>query len=193
MGVVVPNFASSTEDRASGAQVIDGSLRFDKGSTQYLTRTPSSSGNRKTFTISIWRKGKLPSADEIILHAGPTLSGNSGYWDARITTGGEFKTTTGSTALSQTNAVHRDTGWYHIVFATDTTQASGSQHKIYVNGVLQSLSVDANISNTDTAINQSGVLHHIGSRLYTGGSQDSYLDSYISQYYFIDGQALGPE
>ncbi len=78
------------------AQIIDGSLKFDKGSTQYLTRTPGSAGNRKTFTISIWRKGKLPSAVETIIHAGPTLSGNSGYWDARIITDGKFGTTSGS-------------------------------------------------------------------------------------------------
>ena len=35
------------------AQVIDGSLKFDGG---YLTRTPSSNGNRKTWTFSCWVK-----------------------------------------------------------------------------------------------------------------------------------------
>ena len=45
-----------TEDRASGAQVIDGSLTFDKDKEQYLTRTPSTAGNRKTFTWSVWLK-----------------------------------------------------------------------------------------------------------------------------------------
>ena len=42
-----------TEDRASGAQVIDGSLRFDNN---YLTRTPSSEGNLKSWTWSAWVK-----------------------------------------------------------------------------------------------------------------------------------------
>ena len=32
------------------------SLRFDIGSTSYLTRTPSSASNRKTFTASFWFK-----------------------------------------------------------------------------------------------------------------------------------------
>ena len=38
-----------TETKASGAQVIDGSLKFDRSKSQYLKRTPSSAGNEKTF------------------------------------------------------------------------------------------------------------------------------------------------
>ena len=36
-----------TEDRASGAQFIDGSLKFDSGKSQYLKRTYNSAGNRR--------------------------------------------------------------------------------------------------------------------------------------------------
>ena len=32
------------------------SLRFDDGSTHYLTRTPSADGNKKTYTFSAWVK-----------------------------------------------------------------------------------------------------------------------------------------
>ena len=35
------------------AQVIDGSLKFDNDAKSYLTRTPSSAGNRRTFTIAV--------------------------------------------------------------------------------------------------------------------------------------------
>jgi hypothetical protein len=41
MGVIIPQVVFS-EDRASGAQVIDGGLRFDNAKSQYLKRTPSS-------------------------------------------------------------------------------------------------------------------------------------------------------
>ena len=54
MGVVVPNFASSTEDRASGAMLIQGSLQFNESVETYMTRTPGSDGNRRTFTVSCW-------------------------------------------------------------------------------------------------------------------------------------------
>jgi hypothetical protein len=36
----------SSEDRAGGAQVIDGGLRFDSGKSQYLTRTFASAGKQ---------------------------------------------------------------------------------------------------------------------------------------------------
>ena len=56
MGIALPQLAPASEDRVSGAQVIDGSLKFDSGSSNYLKRTPSSAGNRKTWTWSGWVK-----------------------------------------------------------------------------------------------------------------------------------------
>ena len=32
------------------------SLRFDDGSSAYLTRTPDNAGNTRTFTFSVWFK-----------------------------------------------------------------------------------------------------------------------------------------
>ena len=52
-GFSVPIIGQSA---ASGAQVIDGSLKFDGNKQHYLTRTPSSSGNLKTWTWSGWVK-----------------------------------------------------------------------------------------------------------------------------------------
>ena len=52
MGVVIPQVV--TTDRASGAQVIDGSLNFFQESNPYLEFTPGSDGNRSTWTISFW-------------------------------------------------------------------------------------------------------------------------------------------
>jgi hypothetical protein len=40
MGVIIPQVL--TEDRVSGAQIVDGSLRFDSGKSHYLSRTPIS-------------------------------------------------------------------------------------------------------------------------------------------------------
>ena len=40
----------------SSAQVIDGSLKFENGSSTYLTRTPGSAGNRSNYTGSVWVK-----------------------------------------------------------------------------------------------------------------------------------------
>ena len=50
MGVVIPQVIA--EDRASGAQIIDGSLNFKQNQIPCLEFTPSSDGNRSTWTIS---------------------------------------------------------------------------------------------------------------------------------------------
>ena len=50
-----------TEDRASGAQFIDGSLKFDSSKGQYLKRKPTIDGNRKLWTWSGWLK-RTPGA-----------------------------------------------------------------------------------------------------------------------------------
>ena len=56
MGIAIPQLAPASLDRTSGAQVIDGSLKFDSSKSTVLTRTPGSAGNRKTFTWSGWVK-----------------------------------------------------------------------------------------------------------------------------------------
>ena len=40
----------------SGGYEVANSLRFDDGSDDNLTRTPSSSSNQRTFTFSFWIK-----------------------------------------------------------------------------------------------------------------------------------------
>ena len=58
---IIPQIAPASEDRASGAQVIDGSLRFINGLNNgpyitYLKHSLTSDGNRETYTISAWCK-----------------------------------------------------------------------------------------------------------------------------------------
>ena len=38
MGIALPQLAPASEDRVSGAQVIDGSLKFDGSRNHYLTK-----------------------------------------------------------------------------------------------------------------------------------------------------------
>ena len=126
------------------AQVIDGSLLFD-GSSTYLKRTPSSSGNRRTFTISLWAKySKNQTSDQF--WAGTGINDN---WRVRGNSDGDviFQVyNSGSNdANEKTAARFRDTGWYHFVYAVDTTQSTANdRQKIYVNGVLQDVDGGSN-------------------------------------------------
>ena len=61
MAVSIPQVV--TEDRASSAQVVDGSLRFN-GSNQYLRKAFGTEGNRQVFTWSFWVKRNDEEQDE---------------------------------------------------------------------------------------------------------------------------------
>ena len=48
MPLLQTNFIS--EQQASGAQIIDGSLKFNAGKSEHLKRTPGGASNRRTWT-----------------------------------------------------------------------------------------------------------------------------------------------
>ena len=52
---------------ASGGKAyeIEQSLMFDRASGSYLERTPSSAGNRRTWTFSAWVKPSIAAAKSI--------------------------------------------------------------------------------------------------------------------------------
>ena len=54
MAVIIPQVV--TEERASGAQVIDGSTYFYKDADDYLSKQYGADGNRTTWTWSAWVK-----------------------------------------------------------------------------------------------------------------------------------------
>ena len=185
---VIPQVVTS--DRATGAQVIDGSLKFDDN---YLTRTPSSGGNRKTWTWSAWIKpdrvsGNLQQLFEAKL--------NGTKYDALYFTSGqalEYESYYGSQqAVKITNRIFRDTGWYHIVVNYDAGNSTADDRiRIYVNGEREtSFSSSTNPDQTDnTYINGKSIVHQIGD----GQASNQEYDGRMSQVYLIDGQALGPE
>ena len=72
------------------------SLRFDDGSSAYLTRTPSSAGNKKTWTWSGWIK---PS---IVGQAAPffTAYGGTGYQNSAVSFNGNSSRYSGAISVS---------------------------------------------------------------------------------------------
>ena len=174
------------------AQIIDGSLKFDAGKSEHLKRTPGSTGNRKTWTWSGWIKRSVFGADKFIFSAGSDAS-NQHYlrFKSNNTLEATEKISDSTQSSLITNAVHRDTGWYHLVYVFDSTQSTSSDRvSLYVNGVKQtSLSTNTYPSlNHDTYINNNSA-HYIGS----SPLPSAYYDGGVSQVYLIDGQALGPE
>ena len=190
-GIPLPTI---TDDRALGAVDIQRSLRFNDGATQSLTRTPSSAGNRKIFTLSVWIKRCALGTDQAILDA-QNSSGDQATLRFSSEGGSDNKINVfyynGSSFVYRvhTDAELRDVnGWYHIVIAFDTTQATAANRvKIYQNGVqLTDMgNSDYPSQNYDTPFNNT-ILHTIG----RNGTASNYFDGYMSEFNFIDGQQL---
>ena len=186
----------------SSAQVIDGSLKFDKSKSQYLQRTPGSAGNRSVYTGSVWVKRTAFAPENnsnsnafnyTIFSAGTNSANNidnikfyknAGTDDANKI---EYSSYTGSYQyLIYTDAKYRDpNGWYNVVWNYD-----GTTSRLYVNGE-QITSFDTNTQNGGSSghfnNNVSHVIGHSPDQLY-----DMEYNGYMSQFYWIDGLSLGP-
>jgi hypothetical protein len=183
----------------SGGYEVDNSLRFNAGSSDFLNRTPASSGNRQKWTFSCWFK-----------YTNLTKSENSTlFWytdGANIEGGIRIIGTAGSPNENkinfydynsayiidnfQTTQVFRDvSAWYHLVLAVDTTQATSTNRvKFYINGS-QVTAWDTTgypTQNANTGANHT-VAHRIGIQV-----TNRYFNGYMSEVYMIDGQQLTP-
>ena len=169
---------------------IDNSLRFDDGSSDHLTRTPSSSGDRRTFTISTWVKRSALGSNKVIISA--ANSGNRDWiqFDSDDLTVAKYNS--GYEYRFITNRKFRDTSaWYHIVVAFDTTQGTESNRvKIYVNGTQETSFETSSYpsQNFDTNYNTVSLAQNIGKDF----DASNYFDGYMAEVVMIDGVQLDP-
>ena len=178
---------------ASGGYAVDNSLRFNRGSSDSLQRTPSGAGNRRTFTFSCWVKKTTNSAGEAMeLFDSPTYSGGANRDGLRFETANHlrFFINNASSGDFATNRLFRDvSAWSHIVLAVDTTQKTASNRvKIYINGVQEtSFSTETQPSqNYDLQFNTTGI-HSIG---FFQNDSGELFSGYMSEVVLIDGQQL---
>jgi len=182
-------FAASKTASVTGGYQISRSLRFNSADSAYLTRG-FSSGNRKTFTWSAWIKKTTLDVNNTIYSAETNTSNQ--FWIAF----GSANTLVvfdyqGAYNLSLTSTpLYRDvSAWYHIVVAVDTTQATSTNRaKVYVNGLEITVTGTYPTQNYDTMVNNSASTAALGRS--TGDGR--YLNSYMTEVNFIDGQALTP-
>ena len=183
-----------------GAKFIPGyevanSCRFNKGSSDSLTRTPAGAGNRKTFTFSTWfKKGDFGGLEEALLYSEPD---SNNYTAIRIDGSDKIRVlavVSGGTTNGfdkKTTRVFRDpSAWYHIVVAVDTTQATDTNRvKIYVNGTQETV-FDTNTfgaaQSFDTNINATSQ-QEIGME-----DSVSFFGGYLAETVLIDGSQLTP-
>ena len=163
----------------------------------YLTRTPSTAGNRRTGTFSAWvKRGSLGTLNSLLdCYTSFELT----WFNIRFSATDQIQ----AIAYDQTSGfqeqfelrptrLFRDTSaWYHIVFSWDSTQATASDRvKFYVNGELET---SFSISNypaldEDFYINYNSIPYWIG----RGGWNSNYFNGSMSYVAFVDGTAELP-
>jgi len=169
------------------------SLRFDDGSSAYLSRTFSTPTNNKIWTFSTWVKRSNLGINYPTMFSRAIDSSN--YFQLRFDLDSELITVFDKNAnsnyiLLQTTPKYRDTSsWYHILVAYDTTQSTSSDRvKLYVNGeqVIDFSTATYPAQNYAPKANTAGE-HKIGTY-----STSQHFDGYLSEVNFVDGQALTP-
>ena len=168
---------------------------------EYFHRTPTSTGNRSVYTISVWIKKQ--GIEKSLLDLSFLGSGDGTTYAIAGT--GAFGSTYNNRAFVRNGGsntgyfdrLFRDLGaWTNFLWSVDTTQSGGGNRiKLYVNGAdVGELSADIAL-NTLTNINTTNI-HSIGTfNLSAGPGYTSGYDTSAnySDYFFVDGQALTPD
>ena len=179
---------------------IDQSIRFNDDDSAYMHRTPSSSGNRDTWTWSSWiKRANITSANATLFQAGDDsqtanyttilFNGNSGG-DPTL----KFNSVLGSATklnLATTQYFRDVSAWYHIVCVYDSGNTVSSERaRIYING---SRVTDFG-TETYPSQNQDSMTNHTVKQSIGRRNQDTsrYMDGYMAEILLIDGQALDP-
>jgi hypothetical protein len=180
-----------------GGYTIDQSLRFNDDDSAYLSWTPASAGNRKTWTWSGWvKRGNLGIYRSIFGAYGSTGGqGELSFDSSNRLLLREYAVETNSETFNVvTTPVYRDvSAWYHIVAVFDSTQSTASNRiKLYVNGdQVTALSTASYPSLNFEGYNINNLSNK--TQVIADQSAGSYsFDGYLADVHFIDGQALDP-
>jgi hypothetical protein len=179
---------------SAGGYEVDNSLRFNSGSSDYLSRSLGASETsiqRGTFSFWVKRSSLTSASSEMIYSNEVADDNNRGFIQFEDNDSFRMVDTAGGVNQLQlkTNRLFRDvSAWYHIVVAIDTTQSTASDRlKIYINGVQETS------FSTETYPDQNDNL-----KLLEGGQTDknliglnyggsAYFGGYLAEFVYIDG------
>jgi hypothetical protein len=198
---VLPTGIGPVTGGGTPENAISRSLRFNSLDSAHLTRTLSSSGNRKKWTMSVWQKGFVSSRNggnqNAFLSVG--TGSNIGDYRANIVFNAEnfyfayVQIQTAGIISATATPVYRDpSAWYHFMCVFDSDNATlNDRVRLYVNGSR----VDASVTcpqGQQTDINNSSYQHKIGILQDYTGNPTYYADMFLAEQYFVDGQNLLP-
>ena len=205
---ILRNVLSSTTNTNIG-KIIRGSTRLDSDRGSYFTRTPSSAGNRRKWTLSVWIKNTNNYEEDVnqtsnyhINAAGTWTPGNQlDAWDLSTSegthnvkdslhwSGGVYGVSTAYNYGSFQSC--RDvSGWYNFVIHVDTENGTAADRCItwtngYKNELKRSGSYNTIAQDRDTMWNNNSIQY-----LFVSGGPTGYMEGYACEMHHIDGQLI---
>jgi hypothetical protein len=175
---------------AGGDYQISRSVRLRSSASAYFNRTPGTAGNRKTWTWSGWvKRGVLGTTQFVFSTYGSATDTTS--LSLFFNASDQLCLGTQVTDYRISSAVYRDpSAWYHVIAVLDANNGTTqSRMRLWVNGS----EITAWATNTSAPTQDFGINlaqeHRIGSRPVTN---NLFVDGYLTEVNFIDGQALTP-
>jgi hypothetical protein len=190
---VVNNNLLLTADAGVSQYQISRSLRLNRPDTAFLSRVPGVAGNRTTWSFCCWVKRSNISTNQTIFCTSDATANTSVLYFTSSNNLEFYELTSGSyVGRKVTSAVYRDSSaWAHVMAVWNTANTTASDRmQLYVNGqriTSFGISVDPSI-NANSRINTT-VEHDIAR---VTNISDYFLDAYLADVHFIDGQALTP-
>ena len=197
MPLILPgNVGSATA--ATGFNVANscmfGNPEDGASATDYLTITPGSASNRRTFTISYWvKRGTLNPANTFQQVIGQQASNYFRVGFGSNEQGNIFRMYGRGNFEFRTKRFALDiAAWYHVCLAIDTTQGTAANRaKLYINGVQQTEFYTENYPDQNTELDYNLASAHVIGR--SGTSGDDAFNGYLAQFVSIDGSALAAD
>jgi hypothetical protein len=178
----------------SGVYEVSNSVRFRPAGNSQMSQGNGTQTNSKKWTISFWVKIAFDtsSSGQRCVYSSTGASSNGSFVqfsDTAMKIGCQGVSETDWVRFLGTATIQfRDSSaWYHFCFGFDSTQSTDTNRiRSYVNGTeVGYLASEGNYptQNDDSNFNN-GSDCALGKNITTN---DSYLDGYVSQFYFIDG------
>ena len=178
--------AAASADSGFNTTLIGNSIWLD-GSADYLSKTPSSAGDRTRWTLAWWFQLNAISTEMVF------FSANSSTNEFRIAleSAGQMMVQDDNASMNmQTTMLFRDAGWYHCIVSYDSNQTVAEDRvRIYINGIQQTLATGsaAEPSSAGETFWNDDIANEIGRRSRT---TSVYANAYMTQICFLNADSI---
>ena len=187
--MLVPSLPNSALMINAGAPIGDTSLRINGNNSAYVFKNFENTGNRLTFTLSMWVKRSRVTQGATSLFSTSVTAG-SNYSAIEFNAHGQLQLVNNGTVIARTTNSYNDTTNHYNVHIQFNSTASIQNDRIMftVNGIRQALEVNTIAQNFSFPFNVRNQYHYIFRRdsVATTGQNDGYI-SFIR---FIDGLSV---